>query len=88
VARKPHRATGEPVGRPLGSSIPLRNHPKRLVLGCADMLKWWGGCTNQRAYLICSIFMLKTRDEPIPFNEMTDKIRRHYERGAFYNTWT
>jgi hypothetical protein len=81
VRRKPHRETGEPKGRPLGSSIPLHKHPKRLVLGCADMLIWLGGFTNQKAYLVCSAYMWGTDDGPIPFNEMTDKIRRHFERG-------
>jgi hypothetical protein len=81
VRHKPHRATGEPKGRPLGSSVPLRKHRSRLVLGCADTLRWFCGCTNQKAFLGASVYMLKTDDEPILLNELTMKMRRHFERG-------
>jgi hypothetical protein len=81
VRRKPHRATGEPKGRPLGSSIPLQRHRNRVILGCADTLRWFGGLTNQKAFLVTSAFMLKTDDELIPFNELTVKMRRRFERG-------
>ena len=76
MARK---ATGKPSGRPQGSVVPLRAHPCRTILACADALHWFAGMSRQKAYLLLTTFMTAIDAEPIPIDEMSEKMRRAFE---------
>jgi hypothetical protein len=76
----PYKRTGKPNGRPVGSTVPLQKHPCRNVLGCADALQWFGRLSAQKAWLLLTVFLTATEAEPIPLSEMTQKMRRAFER--------
>jgi hypothetical protein len=86
MARK---ATGRPNGRPSGSIVPLQAHPCRTILACADVLHWFAGMSRQKAYLLLTTFMTAIDAEPIPFDEMSTKMRQAFvEQGGIAMRFT
>jgi hypothetical protein len=73
------KASVRPRGRPSGSIVPLQAHPCRTILACADALHWFAGKSRQKAYLLLTVFMTAIDAEPIPFDEMSTRMRRAFE---------
>jgi hypothetical protein len=70
------KPTGKPNHRP---SIPLREHPFKIVLAIADALRA-RGVTAQKAFLFVTSVCFAEKAELIPIADLSKKMRRVFEQ--------
>jgi hypothetical protein len=72
--------TTKPTGRSRGQpSIPLREHPFKIVLAIADALRE-RGMTAQKAFLFVTSVCFAEKAELIPIADLSKKMRRIFEQ--------